>query len=331
MSRTIDGDSGDDVRASKEIAAAEEEVRLLDLRGLSSCRLADLQSDPTGRGFSGTVVYLGADGEPTGECFAFTQIEHILTDPDDDGGIDESWVGHDPDPVDRPKAGGGIFVFKSVARKEESTTPHDSTMSTSKIRTITPCFTPGTAIATPRGERLVEDLREGDRIITRDNGIQEIRWVGRSKLSGKSLVGVPHMRPIRIAAGALGHGLPERDLLVSPNHRILLSNDRTQLYFEDREVLAAAKHMVGLPGIQPVNAMSVTYLHFMFDRHEIVLSNGAWTESFQPGDLTLKGIGDGQRSELLELFPELQTRAGVADYKAARRSLTMRETLLLVR
>jgi len=199
------------------------------------------------------------------------------------------------------------------------------------IEEIIPCFTPGTTIATPKGERLVEELREGDRIITRDNGIQEIRWVGRKDISGRELVNTPYLKPVLIKAGALGNGLPERDMLVSPNHRLLVANDRTQLYFDESEVLAAAKHLVGSAGIVELDVMQTSYIHFMFDRHEVVLSNGAWTESFQPGDYSLKGIGNSQRGEILELFPELASQTGLDGYQAARKSLKKHEARLLVK
>lgn len=198
------------------------------------------------------------------------------------------------------------------------------------IEEIVPCFTPGTLIATPQGARAVETLREGDKILTRDNGIQEIRWVGAKSMTGLELAQTPHLKPILIKAGSLGNGLPERDMMVSPNHRVLVNNDKTSLYFEEREVLAAAKHLVGMDGIHKVDVMSTTYIHFMFDRHEVVLSDGAWTESFQPGDYTLNGIGDEQRQEILELFPELATRSGIDGYQAARRSLKAYEARLLV-
>ncbi|SDG18976.1 Ig-like domain-containing protein [Alloyangia pacifica] len=195
---------------------------------------------------------------------------------------------------------------------------------------VMPCFTPGTLIATPQGERLVEDLKVGDRVITRDNGIQEIRWVGRKELTGFELARQPHLRPVLIQKGALGKNHPEHDLLVSPNHRVLVANDRTALYFEEREVLAAAKHLTGLEGVDEVETMGVAYIHFMFDQHEVVLSNGAWTESFQPGDYTLKGIGDAQRDEIFALFPELEHAEGLQAYGAARRSLKRHEAQLLV-
>ncbi|MBB5723075.1 hypothetical protein FHS72_002711, partial [Loktanella ponticola] len=206
-----------------------------------------------------------------------------------------------------------------------------STMTFSEIENVIPCFTPGTLIATPKGERLVEELQVGDRIITRDNGIQEIAWMGHKPMSGQQLVQNPHLQPVLIKRGALGHGLPERDMMVSPNHRVLVSSDKTQLYFEESEVLAAAKHMVGAEGIHTVNVMQTTYIHFMFERHEVVLSNGAWTESFQPGDYSLKGIGNSQRNEIFDLFPELSTKSGLAGYQSARKALKKHETNLLLK
>jgi hypothetical protein len=77
--------------------------------------------------------------------------------------------------------------------------------------------------------------------------------------------------------------------------------------------------------------MGISYLHFMFDNHEVVLSDGAWTESFQPGDYTLQGIGNAQRNEILELFPELATAEGIKGYQAARRTLKAHEARLLAK
>jgi hypothetical protein len=191
---------------------------------------------------------------------------------------------------------------------------------------ITPCFTPGTLIATPKGERRVEDLRAGDRIITRDNGMQEIRWLGRRDMAGNELDRMPHLKPVRIHAGALGNGLPERDMMVSPNHRVLVANDKTALYFQDSEVLVAAKHLTGLRGVDICDARPIVYVHFMFDQHEVVLSDGAWTESFQPAEQALNGLGNAQRTEIFELFPELKSSEGRGSYAAARRTLEKSET-----
>lgn len=200
-----------------------------------------------------------------------------------------------------------------------------------EIESIIPCFTPGTRIATPKGERPVETLQVGDRVITRDNGIQEIRWVGARKMSGEELESAEHLKPVLIRQGALGNNLPERDMMVSPNHRVLVANDKTALYFEEREVLVAAKHLTGLDGVDIVTVSGTTYIHVMFDHHEVILSDGAWTESFQPGDQSLAGIGNAQRQEILELFPALATEQGVEDYASARRSLKKHEARLLTK
>lgn len=194
-----------------------------------------------------------------------------------------------------------------------------------------PCFTPGTLIATAVGEVAVEDLRPGDRVVTRDNGLQPIRWVGRKKLSWTDLALNAHLKPILLTKGSLGNGLPEQDMMLSPNHRVLMANDRTVTLFKEREVLVAAKLLTGLRGLYPVDAAGVEYLHFMFDRHQIVLSNGAWTESFQPSDGSLRGIGNAQRSEILDVFPELASKEGLEGYKPARRILGRREATSLVR
>lgn len=197
------------------------------------------------------------------------------------------------------------------------------------IENIVPCFTPGTLIATPKGQRRVEDLREGDRVITRDNGIQEIRWVGHKQMNGIDLARQPKLQPVLIRKGSLGNGSPERDIMVSPNHRVLVSNEKVSLYFNETEALAAAKHLVGLEGIHRLNVVSTTYIHFMFDSHEVVLADGAWSESFHPGDYTLKGIGRAQREEIFTLFPELKEKHGLESYQAARRSLKKHEAKVL--
>jgi hypothetical protein len=201
------------------------------------------------------------------------------------------------------------------------------TLTFSEIENVIPCFTPGTLILTPDGERAVEDLRPGDLVETRDHGAQPIRWIGDRSVTALEARRWPQLAPVRIARGALGPDLPGRDLIVSPQHRILAAGPRAELYFGEDEVLVAAIHMVGQPGITRLPAQPVRYLHLLFDRHEIVCSNGLWTESFQPGDRTLAGLGDAQRAELALLFPGLDVLCG---YRSARRSLKAHEARVLL-
>ncbi len=251
--------------------------------------------------------------------------------------IDGGEAGNDYDTLDLTGAGPLNIIYDPTNAENGTVQFLDadrnvtSTINFINIENVIPCFTPGTLIATPKGEVPVELLKAGDRIITRDNGIQEIRWTGRKDMGWHDLVANPHLKPVLIRQGSLGNGLPERDMMVSPNHRVLVANDRTALYFDEHEVLVSAKHLVASKGIDAVNAVGASYIHFMLDRHEVVLSNGAWTESFQPGDYTLKGMGNAQRGEIYDLFPELKTDAGLEGYHSARRTLKRHEAMLLVK
>lgn len=239
--------------------------------------------------------------------------------------------GSDIDVLDLTGAGVDFITYTPGDPESGVVTFTDgTTMTFSEIENVIPCFTPGTRIATPTGERRVENLAIGDRVLTRDNGIQSITWVGEKSLNTNDLEQSPDIRPILIRAGSLGDGLPERDMMVSPNHRLLVVSEMAQLYFAETEVLVAAKHMTKMKGIETVKTQRSTYIHFMCENHEIVLSDGAWTETFQPGDYSLKGIDADQRNELLQLFPELATKDGLRNYRAARKPLKKHESRLIL-
>lgn len=203
------------------------------------------------------------------------------------------------------------------------------TLTFTDIETVIPCFTPGTMITTPSGPKPVETLTAGDAVLTRDSGIQIIRWVGARKLGLAELIVRDHLRPVRIRAGALGYMAPNRDMLVSPQHRMLIEGTRPEYLFGETEVLVAATHLTALKGVEQVLVPDVTYIHLMFDRHEILFADGCWTESFQPGACVLSGMESAQRDEVLELFPELAEEGDLA-YPAARPSLRAHEARVLL-
>lgn len=279
------------------------DLDILNLAGQGLFYLDNVKPDSRGNGIGGTVVFVNSDGKPTGLMLTFSEVKAVVGDE-----------------------------VKRVSDASDDTTTNSAAniVSLSGIENVTPCFTPGTLIATPRGERPVEDLVIGDRVITRDNGIQVIRWVGARNMSSEDLARAKHLRPVRIQQGALGAGLPERDMYVSPQHRVLVANDKTALYFDETEVLVAAQHLTKMDGIDVVDVPDTTYIHVMFDHHEVILSDGAWTESFQPGDQTLASMGKAQRSEIIELFPELETAEGLDAYSMARRSLKQHEADLVI-
>lgn len=167
------------------------------------------------------------------------------------------------------------------------------------------CFTRGTLIDCADGARPVETLRVGDLVRTLDRGLQPIRWIASRRL-GAELAAQPRLCPIRIRKGALGPGMPAADLLVSPQHRILVRSGIAQRMFGAAEVLVAAKQLLELEGVEIAQTDSVEYVHFAFDRHEIVTANGAQSESLYPGPQALKSLGRAARDELFAIFPLLQ-------------------------
>lgn len=170
------------------------------------------------------------------------------------------------------------------------------------------CFCKGTLIRTERGEIPVEDLRVGDMVITRDHGPQSLRWVGSKHVGAAVLQCFDRLRPVRIAAGALGENLPQRPLYLSQQHRVLISSKIAERIFGETEVLIAAKHLTEIDGIEIDNSLeAVEYFHLLFDRHEIINSEGAQTESLFTGPEALKSVDPAARTEILALFPDLLT------------------------
>jgi len=169
------------------------------------------------------------------------------------------------------------------------------------------CFTPGTQIETPDGPRLVEELQEGDCVLTRDNGPQGILWKGARRMSGARMFVMPRLRPVRIRSGALGQERPEGDLLVSPDHQILVDGPAAYDLFNEREVLVAAKHLVNETTITIENGRRhVTYIHLLLPAHEILTANGVASESFHPSNADLDTLSPEDLTRLLALFPELK-------------------------
>lgn len=168
------------------------------------------------------------------------------------------------------------------------------------------CFTPGTMIATPDGPRDVVTLAAGDKVQTKDNGAAEIMWIGFQHYSGARLRAMPHLRPIRLKAGALDKDVPDDGLLVSPDHRILVSGPRARLLFGSEEVLVAAKDLINDNSIIRDHAEpSVSYIHMLLEHHEIVFANGVPTESFHPAYASMDSLTVHERERLFAQLPDL--------------------------
>jgi len=186
-----------------------------------------------------------------------------------------------------------------------------------------PCFVGGTRVMTAQGERAVETLAPGDMVLTMDDGPQPLRWIGRRRVEAEG-----RFAPIRIAAGALspGHGA----LMLSPQHRVLLTDHRADLLFGDAEVLVAAKDLVNDSTIRPAPGGQVEYIHLLFDRHQVIWAEGLPTESFLPGPQALDQFEQAVLDELFALFPELDPETGLGYAPAARPLLRGYEAQVLL-
>ena len=172
----------------------------------------------------------------------------------------------------------------------------------------TPCFTAGTWIDTPAGARRVETLCVGDLVRTRHHGPQTIRWIGRRSVKLAPYFPEDKLRPIKISIGALGQGLPREPLRLSRQHRVLVSSPINHRMFGTQDSLIAAVKLTDLPGIHiDTDCTEVTYIHLLFDQHEVIFANGAPCESLHTGPEAIKSISPAARAELFAIFPELMT------------------------
>lgn len=158
--------------------------------------------------------------------------------------------------------GNGYYVF--------SNNPLPNTMPSYTAQDFVPCFCPGTLISTPRGAVAVEDLRIGDEILTIEGKAVAVKWVGKRRVHSLFARQCDAL-PIQISAGALGDGLPQRDLFVSPDHA---------MYVEGCLVQAAA--LVNGSTIRRVAHWTgdVQYLHIETENHDLICAEGAATETF---------------------------------------------------
>ncbi|MCF2870789.1 Hint domain-containing protein [Octadecabacter sp. G9-8] len=180
------------------------------------------------------------------------------------------------------------------------------TTQTSPTSGAIPCFCAGTLIETEDGPIPVEDLPVGIRLLAHDGAWHQLRLRMHRKIDARDLAKNPKLKPVRIRTGALGAGLPERDLWVSRQHRMLTRSPIAKRMFGDDEVLIAAIHLTGLRGVEIASEVSsIEYVHLLLDDHAIVLAEGAGTESLLVTQSSLAALGPDATREIADLFPLL--------------------------
>lgn len=158
---------------------------------------------------------------------------------------------------------------------------------------VAACYVRGTRIATPEGERAIETLAIGEMVSTAGGAARAIRWIGRRGYAGRFLAASPQAQPIRIRAGALEDGVPRRDLLVSPKHAMLI--DGLLVPAEDLLNGVSVRREAGLDAVE--------YLHIELDSHDVLIAEGAPSESFV--DCDSRGIFHNA-AEYAALYPEAE-------------------------
>ena len=167
-----------------------------------------------------------------------------------------------------------------------------------------PCFVAGTMIRTPEGEVAIEMLSAGDLVSTRDNGALEILWIGSRKVYLGKLESRRHLTPVKISEGAIGN---ERELVLSPDHRVLVSSWQAEVVFGEPEVLVAARDLVNDGSVtRAARAEWVEYFHILVRTHELIWANGQLCETLLPSELALGKLAASERATVHEIFPELR-------------------------
>ena len=163
------------------------------------------------------------------------------------------------------------------------------------------CFAEGTMIETADGPRRVEDISADDVVMTEDKGAQSVTWT-RAKWHPIER-GDDADYPVLIAAGALGPNRPAADLIVSPQHRILVGGQgQLEALFSD-EVLVPAKALVSLPGIRQMKGKKgIRWVHFALEAHELVQANGCVTESLLLGPMVTNGLTADENDQLQKIY-----------------------------
>ncbi len=169
-----------------------------------------------------------------------------------------------------------------------------------------PCIVRGTLITTDRGDVPVEDLKAGCKVLTQDNGFQELVLTMSRIVETNEIRKNAKLYPIRITAGALGSGLPKRDLVVSRQHRMVVKSNIVKRMLGSVTALVAAIRLTELPGIYVEDDIeSVEYFHLVFKKHEVIFAEGAPTESLLITFETQNMLSTEKRKEFLSLFPEV--------------------------
>lgn len=156
----------------------------------------------------------------------------------------------------------------------------------------------GTYVMTARGEMPVERLSVGDRVITRDHGMQAIRWIGSEKKHVTA-----ENAPVLFKKGAIKNN---RDFIVSADHRIVFKGAEAMMLYGVKEVLIPAQKMVNDDTIVRATGGEVEFFQIVLDQHEVIYCEAAAAESFMPDENGIAVLSCENKSHMLNALPVLK-------------------------
>ncbi|NRB01179.1 MAG: Hint domain-containing protein [Rhodobacteraceae bacterium] len=165
----------------------------------------------------------------------------------------------------------------------------------------------GANLRTPCGDRRVDNLRPGDLVVTRDNGLQPVRYVWSQTFSAAEVAADPSLAPIHFKSRAVGPMMPQRGVTLGGAHRVLVPGWKLENVDDCTNCLMAARDLVGAHDESYSDRIhgDVTYYHVLFDRHQVFTANGLPVESFLPSPVAMSAMGHEATDRITEIFPEL--------------------------
>ncbi len=166
-------------------------------------------------------------------------------------------------------------------------------------------------IMTLTGMVRVENLRPSDRVLTRDNGFQPVGWVGARRFNPE------YERPICLPKGFSSDFPTERNLLLSPKHRVLRFDGNRSGYQNREETLIEAKDIAMAAPVRPASLYPNFYVHVLFEQHQIICADGIWVESLRPTADMIAGLSWANSSSMVAQLPKTAALESL-DYVPAR-------------
>jgi hypothetical protein len=201
--------------------------------------------------------------------------------------------------------GGGLATPVTIAVTGEPSlpalnvaTPVNTSNVSAPVGPATPCYATGTHIRTPRGDVPIEELAVGDTVSTASGQERTIKWIGYRRTDCKSHINRATVLPVRIRHDAVGSGVPLRDLVVSPGHRLL---------FDD--VLVPASHLINGSTITQDYVDEITYWHVELDSHDILVAEGLSAESYLESQNRMSFDNGGN---IVDAYPDFSAKASSA-------------------